>query len=510
MAAARVDLIDEQLVWANYHRTGEAKLRARWGLRSGDAGRGREELKEAAGAVRDWLGRAKAGHVPVRPVGGAWSPSNIQIAPKDGWMLHTRRFNRCFRIAAGDLADAARADPASLLLVEGGVQIDEINDKLENEMGRSLRSTGASNGQTLAGACATGTHGSVLGAGGIQDHVRAVQIVTPDGAWWIEPAAGLMSDDFIAATGSTPLRDDEAFAAALVSVGGLGIVSALVIETVPRYLVRPIFGLIDFSREDLEGLSRGDYRAFSARHGLDRDPYFLMVITNPYRPFRSKAVVRMLYREEYRPGYDRAKPAEIGAGYDAFSMLGWIFRTFPWAPRHIIPLIMRLGVGSGTRPQDPPVHGTWGETTETHKPLADLFTGALFCDRRDLVRAFETVCETFTGAGGATVTTLRFLKAGPGLLSPARWENTAAIDCDGPFSGATQNAFVRTMRALDDAGIPFTRHWGKFNELDAARVAQDYGPDYGRWIAVRDRLLPGTADQELFSAPALRRLGLSV
>lgn len=496
----------QEPTWENYHKTGTSRLRGRFALRSGDSGRGRDDLREAAADVQRWLQSAKTAEVPVRPVGGAWSPSNIQTV-QDGWMLNTRRFNRCFRIAATDLLQPAAAEAGTLLLAEGGVQIDEINDRLETDMHRSLRSTGASNGQTLAGACATGTHGSVIGAGGIQDHVRAVQVVTPAGAYWIEPSGGLMSDQFIAECGSVPVRDDEAFEAALVAVGSLGIVTAMVIETDPIYLVRPVLKLIDFRREDLEMLGRAEFAAFSERHGSGGEPYFVMVITNPFKPFGRKAVVRFLYRSEYRPDYPRAdSPAQLGAGYDAFSMLGWLLRTFPLARGWILQTIMKLAVGRGITDQ---VYGTWGETTETHKPLANLFTGAINCERANLARAYEPLCRAFTRAGGSTVVTLRFLKGGHGLLSPARWGSTVAIDCDGPGGRATERAYLKVAAALDAEGIPFTCHWGKFNRLDAARVARDYGEDLVRWKTVRDRLLPGDDDLRLFSTPVLDRLGLT-
>jgi len=495
--------------WVNYHKTGESILSGRFALRSAGLDPGREDIREGAQAVRDWLGRAKQAGVPVRPVGGAWSPSNIQTV-EHGWMLNTRRFNRCFRLAQGDFADP-QTDAAKCLLVEGGVQIDEINDKLESdEIGRSLRSTGASNGQTIAGACATGTHGSVLGAGGIQDHVRAVQIVTPNGIHWIEPGASLMGDDFIAATGATQVhRSDEAFAAALVAVGSLGIVTAMVIETVPRFYLQAILKLIDFRREDLQLLADGDFRAFSGKHGLPEEPYFVMVVTNPHKPFRRKAVVRFLYERDTMAGCKCAeKPADLGAGYDSFTMLGWLLHNLPFANGLIIQTIMRLAVGKGIGAQDKVV-GTWGMTTETHKPLAKIFTGALFCDRKDLPRLFERGCEAFAGAGGATAVTLRFMKGGHGLLAPARWAETAGMDCDGPETKRTRRAFARMLAALDGADpIPFTRHWGKENRLDAARIAADYGPDLIRWKAVRDMLLPA-ADRALFGTAILDDWGLT-
>jgi hypothetical protein len=495
--------------WENYHKTGISHLRARYALRSGDAGPGRDDIRQCAEEVRAWLGEARAAGVPVRPVGGAWSPSNIQIVDQ-GWMLNTRRFNRCFRIAAADLAPGAEIGPEALLLVQAGVQIDEINDRLEGELHRSLRTTGASNGQTLAGACATATHGSVIEAGGIQEHVRAVQIVTPGGICWIEPSAGLMSDDFIAATGASAVRDDEMFAAALVAVGSLGVVTALVIETVPVFLVRPIMRLIDLQHTDIERLAAGDFRGLSRDYGLDADPYFTMLITNPYKPFRRKAVIRFFYKEPFQPGYTPATPAELGAGYDAFSMLNRLLRNFPWARGWLLQTIMKLGVGKGISKDEPPVFGTWGETTETHKPLADLFTAAVFADRNDLVGVFETMCSTFSGGGGSTVVSLRFMKGGPGLLSPARWPDTVGLDCDGPSSPRTIRAWRAMTEALDARGIAFTRHWGKHNELDAARVAKDFGEDFVRWKHVRDRLLPTLQDRRLFAAPVLDRMGLTV
>jgi len=495
--------------WVNYHKTGESILSGRFALRSAGLGPGRDDIREGAQATLEWLGDAKKAGIPVRPVGGAWSPSNIQTV-QDGWMLNTRRYNRCFRLGEDDFTDRGTV-PAKYFLVEGGVQIDEISDKLESdEVGRSLRSTGASNGQTIAGACATGTHGSVLAAGGIQDHVRAVQIVTPSGIHWIEPATPLMSDKFIAATGATMVhRSDEMFAAALVPVGSLGIVTAMVIETVPRFYLQAILKLIDFGRADLQLLADGEFRVFSDKHGLPEEPYFVMVVTNPHKPFRRKAVVRFLYE---RASMDDCKcaetPAELGAGYDSFTMLGWVLHNLPFANGFIIQTIMRLAVGKGIGPEDKLI-GTWGMTTETHKPLAKIFTGALFCERKDLPRLFERGCEAFAGAGGATAVTLRFMKGGHGLLAPARWPETAGMDCDGPDSPRTRRAFAKMLTAFDGQDpIPFTRHWGKENQLDAARVAADYGVDLIRWKAVRNMLL-SPADRALFRTQVLDAWGLT-
>jgi hypothetical protein len=216
--------------WTNYHGTGTCEAATRFALRSGDAPRGRDEIAIAAKSVQDWLAQAATAKRRVRPLGAGWSPSNVNISSQS-WLLHTRRFNRCFRIGADDVRSGI--DAGTLMLVEAGALVDEVSDKFE-EQGRSLWTSGAGNGQTFAGAAATGTHGSMIARGGIQDHIRAVQIVTPAGIHWIEPETGVMSDAFIAATGSAVLRDDAMFAAAQLPVGSLGIVTALIVDSVPE------------------------------------------------------------------------------------------------------------------------------------------------------------------------------------------------------------------------------------------------------------------------------------
>ncbi|WP_338425062.1 FAD-binding protein [Sphingopyxis kveilinensis] len=491
--------------WRNYHGTGTCQAATRFALRSGDAARGRDELAAAARAVQDWLAAAEAAGRRVRPLGAGWSPSNINIASQS-WLLHTRRFNRCFRINADDVRHGV--DAGALMLVEAGALVDEVSDKLEAQ-GRSLWTSGAGNGQTFAGACATGTHGSMVAHGGIQDHIRAVQIVTPAGVHWIEPKAGAMSDAFIAATGSQPLRDDDLFAAAQMPVGALGIVTALVVDSVPRFLVRPIQNLRKVDRAALDWLAAGDFRRFSAAYALDRDPDFVQMIVNPYKPFKRPAMLRFLYREPWRDDYPRATPGQLGAGYDALTLLGRLLNDYPWARGALLQFAMKLGYASGPDVTDAPVYGSWGEGLDTHRPLADLFNASVTIDRADLVRAFELICAVYARHGGSTVVTLRFMQRAQGLLAPARFAHNAVIDFDGPRSPRTANAYARVVERLDAEGIAFTRHWAKSCNLGAARVAADYGEDFRRWCSARDRLLPDPAHRALFRSEVLDGLGLT-
>ena len=104
--------------------------------------------------------------------------------------------------------------------------------------------------------------------------------------------------------------------------------------------------------------------------------------------------------------------------------------------------------------------------------------------------------------------TCRFMDRAAGLLAPARFEHNAVIDFDGPRSRSSHRSYQRVTAALDAAGINFTRHWAKTNDLTAARVRRDYGADLDRWLAAQHRLMPDPADRAIFRNDELVRLGL--
>ena len=214
-----------QQVWTNYHKTAACNLKDRIELANGEETNGRAYLKSVADAVLELLKEAKQYHIPVRPVGAGWSPAPINVV-EDGWLVETMRLNRTFKLARTDVHEDSDIEAESLLLVQCGATVDEVYESAE-QLGRSLKTGGASNGQSFAGACATGTHGSVWTEGGIQDHVRAVQLVTPEKILWVSPKKAVLSDDFIAQTGAEIIRDDKIFAACQLHVGCMGFITAL-------------------------------------------------------------------------------------------------------------------------------------------------------------------------------------------------------------------------------------------------------------------------------------------
>jgi len=127
------------------------------------------------------------------------------------------------------------------MLVSGSMKIQRLNRTLALR-NLALQTSGASDGQTLAGASATGTHGAALRLGAFHDTFRALHfVVGPQAAVLVQPTNGPLTAQAAADLTNwlgfpTILRsDDTLFAAAQVHLGSLGILLNAVVETRPLY-----------------------------------------------------------------------------------------------------------------------------------------------------------------------------------------------------------------------------------------------------------------------------------
>ncbi len=92
-------------------------------------------------------------------------------------------------------ADVLAGDSVTLVRVQAGIRIAELNAYLESRK-LALANMGGFDGQTVAGVISTSTHGSGIGFGPLSDLVRSLDIVGPDGAVCrIEPADGPTDPD---------------------------------------------------------------------------------------------------------------------------------------------------------------------------------------------------------------------------------------------------------------------------------------------------------------------------
>lgn len=121
-------------------------------------------------------------------------------------------------VSVADLPRRVEIGPGSVT-VSAGTTYGELGEAL-HAAGYAVHNTGSLPHISIAGACATGTHGSGDTNGTMASAVSAVELVTADGSL------------------RTVRRGDPDFPGAVVALGALGIVTALTLDTRPTFDVR--------------------------------------------------------------------------------------------------------------------------------------------------------------------------------------------------------------------------------------------------------------------------------
>ena len=107
-----------------------------------------------------------------------------------------------------------------LVTVQAGIRLFQLSAALATH-GLALPNLGSIDQQSLAGALATGTHGSTLQHGTLAANVRALKLMLSNGS---EVSCSLTTNP-------------ELFAAALVSLGALGVLTEVTFQAVPEFRI---------------------------------------------------------------------------------------------------------------------------------------------------------------------------------------------------------------------------------------------------------------------------------
>ena len=178
-------------------------------------------------------------------LGSGWSMENI--AHSTDWMISLRRLNRALS-GVTDGALNARwavnqvAGEDMLFHVEAGATVADVNDLLAAR-GLSMPTLGGANGQAIAGAISTGTHGGDVDLPPLADAVMAMHLVTEGGReLWIERVSQPITADVslgMVLARSCPdteiVRNDDVFNALLVGFGRFGIIYSYVLHVRPAF-----------------------------------------------------------------------------------------------------------------------------------------------------------------------------------------------------------------------------------------------------------------------------------
>jgi hypothetical protein len=464
-------------------------------------------MRATAARVQGVINRALTASVRLRACGSRWSFSDIPVV-EQGWILETSQIDWRFNVSFNDLDPACVGTAEEFILVQTGAKISRINEALETpQRRRALRTSGASNGQTIGGSLGTGIHGSAIDVGGIESQIAGVQLLTATQNLWIERAsAPTLNAAFAAKLGGTLVRDDAKFEAAIVSLGALGIVHAVLLKTTGRYLLNSSLSHIPIG-QIATAMNTLNF-AGSGIPDTTRRPYFFQTIIDPRRPDMVYATVR--YKEvcppNYVPDYNQVTCSEPGT--DVPRMIASAIKTIPGIRDLIVSTLMSIELR--VRADTPEEYTTPGEQYTFTSAREGIASCGFAVPIAQVTRALDIARVAFAQHKSAPVVfTCRYVQKSPGILSFTRFDPSCVFDIDGVDTDATYKLIKLVAQRFDEAGMPYTMHWGKTNHLTKARVRANYGGAVDRWNATRRLILTDAAERDMFSSPFLDGLGLN-
>jgi L-gulono-1,4-lactone dehydrogenase len=386
--------------------------------------------------TRTELAEAVARERAVRVAGAGHSFS--AAVPTDGTLLSLERMDRVLDV------DAA----SGLVRAEAGIPLHRLVRELHRH-GLALPNLGDIDVQSLAGALATGTHGTGDRLGNLSSAVEAMELVLADASERVVDGG----DELLGAR---------------VGLGALGVVAAVTLRCVPAFRLHAVD-----QPEPLEAVL-GDLDARVAAN----DHFELF--TFPHSPL---ALTRTNNRTEAPPTPRRPRLEwlqDVALDNHAFGIVNRIARR---APR-TIPALNRFAGRSASR-------------RERVAESFDVFASPRLVRFEEMeyalprARAAEAVraCRGILARHPVSFPIeLRFSAGDDALLSPAHGRDTAYVAVH-VFEGMAFEAPFREVEALLRSwdGRP---HWGKRSFLGAEELAPRY-PRWGDFAAIRERLDPG-------------------
>jgi len=193
------------------------------------------------------VARATNEQKALHAIGSGWAYESL--AQSDSWVVNLKNLNRrLHNVIPTALTDGWKekqgnaAATTHLVHVEAGMKIIDLIEMLEG-VGLAMPTLGGANGQNLAGAISTSTHGGDWNQPPLPDVVRGIHLVTDGGReLWIERASEPITTDVrlkpvLTCPDTEIIRNDSIFDAALVSFGRFGVIYAFVLEVRKEFRV---------------------------------------------------------------------------------------------------------------------------------------------------------------------------------------------------------------------------------------------------------------------------------
>ncbi|MEU1488400.1 FAD-binding protein [Streptomyces sp. NPDC005752] len=348
---------------------------------------------------------------------------------------------------------------AGTATVSAGLRFGELTGTLHRS-GFALHNLGSLPHISVAGACATGTHGSGVGNRSLAGAVRALELVTADGRI------------------VTLKRGDADFAGAVVSMGALGVVTRLTLDLVPAF---------EIQQWVYEGLPPEQ-----ALHRFDEvmsQAYSVSLFTG----WHGGPIDQVWLKHRVEDGGPRTAPRR------------WHGATLAQGPRHPVP-----GVAAEHCTEQQGTRGPWHARLphfrlEFTPSNGEELQSEYFVARHDAVAAYEAldrIRQRFSPV--LQIGEIRTVAADDLWLSPAQGRDSVAFH----FTWVPDTAAVTpVLGAIEDALAPFRArpHWGKVFTTPPGTLRELYG-HYADFERLVERLDPTGTFRNEFLAHTFPRI----
>ncbi|MFD5922780.1 D-arabinono-1,4-lactone oxidase [Kitasatospora sp. NPDC058201] len=398
------------------------------------------ERPRSTAEVSDAIGRAAAAGRTVRVAGAGHSFTDSVLT--DGTLLSLDRMDQVLGI------DQER----NLVRVEAGISLGTLSAVMYDH-GLAFANLGDIDVQSIAGATGTGTHGTGITLPNLSAGLKSIELALADGST-LEVGDG---------------ADPDAWRAARVSMGALGVVTAVTLQAVPAFTL---------SAEDTTAPLE------TVLHGLDE-----RVDTNDHFGFfvfpHSRLAMTKTWNRTPTAPRPRSRSGEWFHDMLLTNYAYWGLCRLGRARRRWIPALNRLAsTCSGTTRYVDRSYRVFA--TPRRVPLTEMEYAIPREHAAEAVRAVLWIAER-RGFDVPTPLEVRFVASDDAYLSPAGGRETCYIAVH-QFAGIPWEPY---FRAVEKAMIEFggRPHWGKRHFLTAEALSHRY-PHWDRFQAVRARLDP--------------------
>ena len=362
--------------------------------------------------------------------------SFTDIALTDGLQVSLRRMNRVLSV------------DGTLVRVQGGIRLRELGVELAAR-GLAMENLGDVDAQTLAGALATGTHGTGAGFRNLSSQVEGMRLVTPAGP------VDVGGDDLLAAR---------------VSLGALGVATEIALRCQPLYTLRRTDERrpLDETLERLEELATG----------RERFEFFSF----PYSRWALWRTTERTGDPPDPPGRTERFLEDIVVENGAFGAFCRVGRAAPALAPRIARTVGALASGATRVDRGHRIYAN---------PRLVRFTEMEYAIPR--AHGAEAVRRVFDLVERRRLPILfpievRFSAPDDAFLSPGAGRDSCYVAVH-QYRGMEFETYFRAVEAImrEYGGRP---HWGKRHYRSAGDLAGLYR-DWDRFLAARDRLDPG-------------------